>query len=280
LLSRHDELTDALKLYENLAMAVETGDWDAAVEVGEALLQLAPDLSGPQAWIRRARRQLRPADERGEREPGGDTMVWEADGKEMVRIPAGEFLYGDKKETRKLPEFWIDKTPVTNAEYARFVAETGHEPPKHWKAKSPPEDIADHPVVYVSWHDAAAYAEWADKRLPSEEEWEKAARGTDGRKYPWGDEEPTRDLCNFGKNEGGTTPVGKYSPQGDSPYGCADMAGNVREWTSSEHETGGKVLRGGSWGLAPGLVRGAYRYWDLPDNRYVDDGFRCARGSE
>jgi formylglycine-generating enzyme required for sulfatase activity len=92
--------------------------------------------------------------------------------------------------------------------------------------------ITDHPVR-VSWHDAVAYATWAGKRLPSEEEWEKAARGTDGRKYPWGDEEPTPDLCNFGKNEGGTTPVGKYSPQGDSPYGCADMAGNVWEWTSS-----------------------------------------------
>jgi len=288
LLSRHDELTgaskqsgEALRLYDALAVAVEAEDWVQAVEVGEALLQLAPDLSGPQPWIRRARRRLRPVGERGEQKPGGDTMVWEPDGKEMVRIPAGAFLYGDKKETRELPECWIDKAPVTNAEYARFVAETGHEPPEHWKAKIPPGDIADHPVANVSWHDSTAYAEWAGKRLPTEEEWEKAARGTDGRKYPWGDEEPTSDLCNFGRNEGRTTPVGKYSPQGDSPYGCADMAGNVWEWTSSDYDDRNKVLRGGSWLAAPEGVRGAFRLGDLPGNRGgYNGGFRCARGSE
>ena len=138
----------------------------------------------------------------------------------------------------------------------------------------------DHPVLQVSWHDAVAYAEWAGKRLPTEEEWEKAARGTDGRKYPWGDEEPTRDLCNFGKNEGGTTPVGKYSPQGDSPYGCVDMAGNVWEWTGSDFDAERKVLRGGSWRFGPGDVRSAHRGWDPPGRWDDDDGFRCARGSE
>jgi hypothetical protein len=199
---------------------------------------------------------------------------------EMILIPAGEFLYGDEKEMRELPEFWIDKTPVTNAEYARFVAETGHRVPAHWEAKSPPEDIADHPVVNVSWHDAAAYAEWAGKRLPTEEEWEKAARGTDGQKYPWGDEEPTSDLCNFGGVEGGTTPVGKYSPQGDSPYGCADMAGNVWQWTASDYALGPKVLRGGSWFDVPDGLRSAFRGRDRLDDRSDNYGFRCARGSE
>jgi len=198
----------------------------------------------------------------------------------MVRIPAGEFLYGDQKKKLNLPEFWIDKTPVTNAEYARFVADTGHEPPKHWKGKAPPKEIADHPVTYVSWHDAVAYAEWAGKRLLTEEEWEKAARGTDGRKYPWGDQNPDSKLCNFGKNVGGTTPVGKYSLQGDSPYSCVDMAGNVWEWTASDYDAENKVLRGGSWGGAARLVRGATRRWDAPVSRYFNVGFRCARGSE
>jgi len=211
---------------------------------------------------------------------GLDRIVWERDGKEMVRVPAGEFLYGDEKETRELPEFWIDKTPVTNAEYARFVAETGHEPPQRWKGKNPPEDIANHPVAYVNWHDAVAYAEWAGKRLPTEEEWEKAARGTDGRKYPWGNGEPTPDLCNFGENEDGTTPVGKYSPQGDSPYGCVDMAGNVWEWTSSDYGGGYKMLRGGSWIGAAIIVRCANRVRPLPYIWFDVYGFRCARDSQ
>jgi len=193
------------------------------------------------------------------------------DGKEMVRVPAGKFLYGDDKREVELPEFWIDKAPVTNAEYARFVAETGHEPPRHWNGKTPPKKIADHPVVYVTWNDATAYAKWAGGRLPTEEEWEKAARGTDGREYPWG--EWTEDHCNSEEaGLGDTTPVGQYSPQGDSPYGCVDMAGNVWEWTTSEWEPGDerRVVRGGLWSGNQWLARCAYRDWNIPD---LFDGF-------
>jgi formylglycine-generating enzyme required for sulfatase activity len=286
LLRRHDELTGffersrrALALYEELAAAVERGNWRQAIEVGEELSQLVPDLQGVQVWVDRAREQLRAVGRRGDQEPRGDTTVWERDGKEMVRIPAGEFLYGDEKAKRELPEFWMDKTPVTNAEYAHFVSDTDRKAPRHWKGKMPAEKVADDPVVDVSWHDAVAYAEWAGKRLPTEEEWEKAARGTDGRKYPWGDEEPTPERCNFGENEGGTTPVGKYSPQGDSPYRCVDMAGNVWEWTSSDYDAGNKVLRGGSWHYDPDYVRSANRYRNNPDNSWYNGGFRCARGS-
>ncbi len=212
--------------------------------------------------------------------PAGDTILWEKDGKAMVRVPAGEFLYGEDQEKQTLPEFWIDQTPVTNAEYARFVADTKHDPPQHWPGKTPPKDIADHPVVYISWSDAEAYAQWAGKRLPTEQEWEKAARGTDGREYPWGDENPTKKLCNFGNNEGGTTPVGKYSPQGDSPYGCADMSGNVWEWTviDDDQNKSSKVLRGGSWSISGGYVRAAYRPHYTPDFRASNIGVRCVRG--
>jgi formylglycine-generating enzyme required for sulfatase activity len=196
------------------------------------------------------------------------------DGKEMVRVPAGVFLY-EEREKIELPEFWIDRTPVTNAEYARFVAATGHEPPQHWEGKTPPKEIADHPVVYVSWHDAVAYAGWASKRLPTEQEWEKAACGTDGRKYPWGNQAPASELCNFDNNERGTTPVSKYSPQGDSPYGCVDMAGNVWEWTASDYSSGIKVLRGGAWGGNWYNVRAAFRDRYPPDDRGDDVGFRC-----
>jgi serine/threonine protein kinase len=240
-----------------------------------------------------------------------DTILWERDGKLMVRVPAGQFLYRDEKKEIELPEFWIDKTPVTNGEYARFVEATGHEPPEHWEGlyrrrkkpfltgeysrlwkppttsrrntgdglyrrrKTRPEEIADHPVVDISWRDAAAYAAWAGKRLPTEEEWEKAARGTDGREYPWGDWEEGR--CNTHEaGIGGTTPVGQYSPGGDSPYGCVDMAGNVWEWTTSMWEPGSsrRVVRGGSWFRNRQGARCASR-WRIPGGSFDYYGFRC-----
>jgi tetratricopeptide (TPR) repeat protein len=204
----------------------------------------------------------------------GDLIAWKKDGKEMVRVPAGPFLYGDEKEERELPEFWIDRAPVTNVEYARFVTETGYDPPSHWDGRRPTPGISHHPVVNVSWYDARAYADWAGKRLPTEEEWEKAARGTRGQEYPWGNEKPTPQLCNFDKNEGGTTPVARYSPQGDSPYGCVDMAGNVWEWTASKHSIGGQVLKGGAFYDDEANVRCAYRLRYMQHYQGSDDGFR------
>lgn len=181
-------------------------------------------------------------------DPTVRAIIWEKDGKEMVRVSAGNFISGKQNKEKFLAEFWIDRTVVTNAEYALFVKATGHESPPHWQGKTPPAETAEHPVIYVYWDDAAAYAEWAAKRLPGEEEWEKAARGTDGRDYPWGNQEPNAELCNFNRNLGGTTPVDKYSPQADSPYGCVDMSGNVWEWTDSWADEGRfRILSGGSW---------------------------------
>jgi formylglycine-generating enzyme required for sulfatase activity len=215
----------------------------------------------------------------------GDHRISRKDRKEMVRVPAGEFLYGDDKKKIELPEFWIDKTPVTHAEYKRFLDANPKHPvpfveadsakPYNWdkKTRSFPKDKADHPVVLVSWEDATAYAKWAGKRLPTEEEWEKAARGERGNEWPWGNEFD-RTKCN--SEEDSTTPVGAYSPQGDSPFGAADMAGNVWEWTASEYTSGRKVLRGGSWSNDRAYARVTYRYLDVtPDLRYNNVGFRC-----
>jgi sulfatase modifying factor 1 len=250
-----------------------------------------------------------------------DRFVSPRDGKEMILIPAGEFIMGsdtgseNQKPQRKvyLPDFYISRHPVTNAEFEAFVNATGRVtaaenegegevwiPDKgifaytvkgaDWRHPCGPRSgIAgkeDHPVVQVSWHDAVAYCEWAGKRLPAEEEWEKAARGTDARAWPWGDEwEP--GWCNAQERVGSTTRVGRYSPEGDSPYGVADMAGNVWEWTAdwykaypgstySEDEFGEKyrVVRGGSWLNRVSGTRCAVRFRNAPDSWDNAVGFR------
>jgi formylglycine-generating enzyme required for sulfatase activity len=226
---------------------------------------------------------------------------------ELILIPAGDFLMGSdpKKDkgaytdeqpqhTLYLPDYYLAKTAVTNTQYAAFVEATDHKRPEHWKDEKPPKGKEDHPVVEVSWHDAEAYCNWLAQvtgkayRLPSEAEWEKGARGTDGRIYPWGNDwDPKR--CN--SKEGGpgdTTPVGVY-PQGASPYGLLDMAGNVWEWCRSLYKpypydakdgredpkaTGHRVVRGGAFYDNERGVRCAYRYGHLPIDRYRDRGLR------
>jgi formylglycine-generating enzyme required for sulfatase activity len=169
-------------------------------------------------------------------------------GLEMVLISSGSFLFGENKQTISLPEFYISRTPVTNRHYAQYLANIDLPIPNYWQTKLLPKHFLDHPVVNISFNDAAAYTRWAGMQLPSEEQWEKAARGIDGRSYPWGDQWREGYCHNV---EGGfefTTPVGKYSPRGDSPYGCVDMLGNVFEWTNSSYELvkNCRILRGGS----------------------------------
>lgn len=236
---------------------------------------------------------------------------------EMVRIPAGEFLMGSdpKLDQRaqlweqprfrlELPEYYLARAPVTNAQFAAFVRDTGHRPPTHWENGAPAGELAPLPVVFVSWYDAVAYCHWLSEVtgvgycLPSEAEWEKGARGTDGRIYPWGDQwEPGR--CNTREaGPGEPTPVGLY-PQGDSPYGLLDMAGNVYEWTRSlwgpemkepafpypydpsdgreELEAGRgvmRVLRGGAFYYNAMYARTAHRVKSYPDYGVRTRGFR------
>jgi serine/threonine-protein kinase len=227
---------------------------------------------------------------------------------EMVLIPAGEFLMGsdpneDKdaddneqpQRTLYLPNYYVARTPATNAQYLAFVQDAGWTPPGHWEGGKPPRGKENHPVVYVSWVDALAYCKWLSEatgrsyRLPSEAEWEKAARGTDGNIYPWGNQWDAGRCNNEESGIGDTTPVGEYSPEGNSPYGCVDMAGNVLEWTSSLYKPypydaadgredpdaeGARVLRGGAFGDEPGLVRCAFRPWSPPGSRGRSRGFR------
>jgi formylglycine-generating enzyme required for sulfatase activity len=173
----------------------------------------------------------------------------------------------------ELEVFELSLTPVTNAQYERYVVETDAEAPPHWPAPD------DHPVVFVDWSDAAAFCAWAGGRLPTEAEWEKAARGTDGRTYPWGDEEDaSRAEIGQKMKHGSTAPVGSH-PAGASPYGLLDMAGNVWEWTSTEDPPGERILRGSSF-ASPDLsfARCTMRSHSRPIRRQAHIGFRVARG--
>jgi serine/threonine-protein kinase len=223
---------------------------------------------------------------------------------DMILIPAGAFPLGPDRRPVHLDAFYVDRTPVTNRAFATFVAVTGYTPADehagrflhHFRAGKAPAGLDEHPVVYVSWDDARAYAAWAGKRLPTEAEWEKAARGVDGRKYPWGRAEPGPTRANYGKLRGGTTEVGTF-PEGASPYGVLDLAGNVWEWCEDIDDPGfyadgpprnprnvkprekaHLVMRGGSWLYGPRALRTFFRTSYEAHYRFAGGGFRCASG--
>ncbi|MEK6749209.1 MAG: formylglycine-generating enzyme family protein [Pseudomonadota bacterium] len=230
-----------------------------------------------------------------------------ADPNTMILIAAGPFTMGTDdrlpdegpRHTVHLKSYYIDQWEVTNLQYRKFIEATHRRSPTHFAYRTFPEGKADHPVVFVSWTDADAYCHGAEKRLPTEEEWEKAARGPDGRIFPWGNEfDPlkanTPHRWGLAKKAGDTLPVGAFE-NGRSPYGVYDMTGNVWEWTSSwylphpgnthvneNHGEKYKVLKGGSWwdcsfykcGIsAPAYNRGFF----LKSTRNSSFGFRCAK---
>ena len=220
----------------------------------------------------------------------------------MALIPRGEFVMGSNERwDDEAPEyiesvetFHIDLHEVTNSNYHLFVSATKREPPYHWSEGNIPAGKEGHPVIYVSWHDANAYCKWSGKRLPTEQEWEKAARGENGNIYPWGNEWSLDKSNNPYKGSTGTQPVGTY-PEGRSPYGLYDMSGNVWEWVDSfylphpgntipraEYGKDKRVLKGGSWfdclSYGCGLSAPTFnRSFFTPEVKNNSFGFRCAK---
>ncbi len=215
--------------------------------------------------------------------------------RDMILIRGGSFTMGNNNSTDEAekPEqmvtvksFYIDKYEVTNQQYYEFIRATRYKPPSHWTTGKFEEGRESYPVVNVDWNDAKKYAEWAEKRLPTEEEWEYAARGDDGRLYPWG-----KQFSNFNANtresgKGDVTPVGSF-PSGQSPFGVLDMSGNALEWTASIYipypgskakaKEGHVVLRGGDWVEEQKYATVTTRALQKPDfyRNYI--GFRCAK---
>jgi formylglycine-generating enzyme required for sulfatase activity len=225
------------------------------------------------------------------------------DGMALIYIPAGTFVMGDNDEdllksgpehTVYLDSYWMDETEVTNAMYLLCVAAGKCIIPVQ-ESRNPyirNPIYANYPVIYVRWDDASNYCAWAGRRLPTEAEWEKAARGTDGRIYPWGDEEPNPGLANYGNNLGEPLPVDRY-PSGASPYGVLNMTGNVREWVNDwyspiyyrhsplENPPGpnagrSRALRGGSFLDDARQIRVYNRFGHFSLSSGADRGFRCA----
>lgn len=236
---------------------------------------------------------------------------------ERILIPKGDFLFGsDREDTERksstfgfgkplyldehpqqtitLPAFFIDRYEVTQGAYARFVTATGHSSPGHWIDGHPPLDGERLPVTGVDWSSAVKYCEWKGLRLPTEAEWEKAARGADGREFPWGNKYDGQKANTGDANRGGLVNVGSF-PEGRSPYGVDDLAGNAWEWTLdwylphtfSTHESPQfgrkfKVMKGGGWGgmghyALPEFYRSAYRFPVDPNAKFPDFGFRCVK---
>ena len=234
----------------------------------------------------------------------GDAQDMSEQKGEMIVIPAGKFLMGTTEEqaeelARKhgyhvswlsgevpqreveLPACAIDKYPVTNRQFAKFCKATDHRPRGYWRGPEPPEALLDHPVMGVNKADADAYAAWAGKRLPTEAEWEKAARGEDGRMFPWGDEWDPDACCWNRERQGGgprTVPVTEM-PQGASPYGVMHMVGNVMEWCADAPGPGAAYIKGGSWMNAEiiNLRPAARNMSGFANNAASFYGFRCAK---
>ena len=223
-----------------------------------------------------------------------DKQIEHSDLDTMVEIPAGEFIYQEGEAIIKNP-YLIDVYPVTNQQFEKYIKAGGYQKNQYWsdeglqwreaqritlplywteKKLNQPEQ----PVLGVSYHEAEAYSKWADKKLPTEQEWERAARGTDGRIYPWGNDFDS-EMCNTSEScAGNTTLVTRY-PNGISPAGCYDMVGNVYEWTTSwyDEEKNLKTVRGGSWGHTRKSAQCAFRFSFSPSAQSYGIGFRCVR---
>ncbi len=227
-----------------------------------------------------------------------------ANTKDMVLIPQGEFTMGSKDHSDETPHrvvldrYYIDKYEVSNAKFQKFMKETKHTAPAYWD--DPRLNAPEQPVVGVNWYDASTFCKWEGKRLPTEAEWEKAAKGPDESHYPWGHKiNPT--FANYAQNEGKTRPVNSYE-KGVSGYGVFNMAGNVFEWVSDwygpkyfqvsralnpqgpsyglnfANQGPVKVIRGGSWFAPQTSLHTSHRFWNQPENNSygVGLGFRCA----
>ncbi len=287
------------EIYERLLDALDIDDWAKAFPLFEQIRRAKPNYKRTQTLFERAWSPMVQA---------GVTKKVDKDGRELLLVPAGEFMMGgnegsdDEKppHTVYLDAFYISRFPVINADYKKFVDAAKHSPPSHWQNGKIPQGKENYPVVNVSWDDATAYAQWVGKRLPTEAEWEKAASWDDIKKekriYPWGkDFDVSR--CNSSESGiGDTTPVGKYSPQGDSFYGVADLAGNVWEWCADWYDENyyknslkenpkgpasgqARVLRGGAFDFGSDYVRAACRGWYVPNFGLRYDGFRVVAGA-
>ncbi len=241
----------------------------------------------------------------------GPSEASEGDPSGMVAIPGGSFTMGRTFETSDdssgmrplilrddrparevhVSAFWMDAKEVTHEDYAAFVTATSRVPPYHWLDGRMPADLASHPIYNVDWDDATSYCSWIGKRLPTEAEWERAARGAlEGEPYPWGSEKPTPEMARY-STQFGPGPVGSFLA---NDFGLHDMAGNITEWCQDwfsrtyyadgpdedprgPAEGAYRIVRGGAWSDGPNRITVFFRNWLRPNQKTPNLGFRCVR---
>ncbi|MBM4045912.1 MAG: hypothetical protein FJ279_12410, partial [Planctomycetes bacterium] len=317
---------EAVARLDELVAKYPQSEWGKKASEGRALLlyKRGHDLMGQgkleEGQAKHAELMEKYAETESAKKAAAEAKAREKTPPGMVYVPPGEFIMGSDpdeivKELTKVygasaaaaarqvfgfddetprsvvyvDGFYIDKCEVTNADYKKFVDATNGRAPAGWPDGKIPEGKENHPVTHVTWHEAAEYAKWAGKRLPTEAEWEKAARGTDGRLYPWGAEFDSLKCNTKEADVGSPTEVGKYL-EGQSPYGCLDMAGNVYEWTADWYEPYPKssftlanpgekmkVLRSSSFRDERIFAHAANRFEYAPSKSQAIAGFRCAQ---
>lgn len=192
----------------------------------------------------------------------------------MAHVPGGPFLLGKKREEASIGDFWIDIYPVTNGDYEEFITDNRKRAPRHWPASGLNDELRDQPVVMLTYEEASAFAEGVGKALPTPAQYEKAARGTEGLKYPWGDQIKNRVTNTKESGIGQLTSVDSF-PAGQSPFGCYDLAGNILHWTRGiyDPDNGTQMVMGSSYKHYLGAAH--WTHEEPPEKRRDYLGFRC-----
>jgi formylglycine-generating enzyme len=269
---QREMLLEAKRIFDAYIRLTGERDWDVVTDRLEDIRAHFDSEGLSLEGIEQSRRQ-----EEQEEEDEQIRVLRQAAPEGMLLVPAGIFQIGEDKQQISMDGFYVDATPVTNGQYQKFLEETGYRAPKYWESEG--FERPKQPVVGVSYFDAMKYAQWAGKVLPSSQQWEAAARGTDGRSFPWGEGlDVSKASYDHSGPEAGLLDVGSF-PDNISPCGCVDMAGLVWEWTDTwfddEHES--KIIKGGSWADPADMLACEFAFYAPPKEKLDIVGFRCVK---
>lgn len=272
---QRDMLLEAKRMFDHYVRLTGEADWEV---VSDRLEDIRSQFESDGLSLEGIEEERAQAEQ--EEESAHIKVLREAAPPNMLLVPTGIYLIGEDKAQVSIDAFYIDKTPITNGQYAIFLRDTQYRAPKYWESEG--FEGPEKPVVGISYFDALKYAQWSGKELPSAQQWESAARGTDGRSFPWGEGlDQSKASYDHAGPEAGVLPVGSF-PENVSPCGCLDMAGLVWEWTDTwfddEHES--KMIKGGSWADPADMLSCDFVFYAPPKEKLDIVGFRCVKPIE